>query len=365
MPTNFSPTFSISPKIMQLLMRIEAVKTKAMHLPVTPTVIASLRETARLYSTHYSTMIEGNRLTFNQIKDVLEFKGHFPGKERDEDEVKGYYKALNYAEQIASKNSKLTEKTVQTIHALVIANGKRKTSPTPYRDGQNIIRDGRTGHIVYLPPEAKDVPELMNAMVHWINISTTLPSPIVAAIAHYQFATIHPYYDGNGRTARLLTTLILHKNGYDLKGLYSLEEYYATNLNGYYQAISVGESHNYYMGRADADITKWIEYFIEGMTHAFEKVLAHMAKAHNAASPDHSLILKSLDPRKRKALILFTESHVITTNQLRELFELQPRTGSQLCQKWVAEGFLEIVNPSNKARSYKLAERYEPLIDKI
>ena len=82
---------------------------------------------------------------------------------------------------------------------------------------------------------------------------------------------IHPYYDGNGRTARLLTTLILHLGGYDLKGLYSLEEYYARNLGAYYEAISIGESHNYYMGRAEADVTKWIEYFVEGMAVAFEK----------------------------------------------------------------------------------------------
>ena len=79
-----------------------------------------------------------------------------------------------------------------------------------------------------MPPEAKDVPELMSDMMAWIKDSEVqgLPCPIRAGIAHYQFATIHPYYDGNGRTSRLLTTLILHLGRYDLKGLYSLEEYY-------------------------------------------------------------------------------------------------------------------------------------------
>ena len=83
----------------------------------------------------------------------------------------------------------------------------------------------------------------MKGLVKWIGASSELACPIVAAIAHYQFATIHPYYDGNGITARLLTTLILHLGGYDLKGLYSLEEYYAKNLGAYYEAISVGDSH--------------------------------------------------------------------------------------------------------------------------
>ena len=66
--------------------------------------------------------------------------------------------------------------------------------------------------------------------------------PIKAAIAHYQYATIHPYYDGNGRTARLCATLILHLGTYDLKGLYALEEYYARNLKAYYEALTIGSS---------------------------------------------------------------------------------------------------------------------------
>jgi Fic family protein len=83
--------------------------------------------------------------------------------------------------------------------------------------------------------------------------------PLIAALAHYQFATIHPYYDGNGRTARLLANLILHKAGYGLKGIYSLDEYYARQLTGYYEALTVGPSHNYHLGRAEADVTGFLE----------------------------------------------------------------------------------------------------------
>ena len=116
-----------------------------------------------------------------------------------------------------------------------------KMKPTHYRDGQNVIRDSGSGDIVYLPPEAKDVPGLMRDLIVWINDELTaseLPVPFIAAIAHYQLATVHPYYDGNGRTARLLTNLVLHKSGYDLKGIYSLEEYYATDLQNYYKALA-------------------------------------------------------------------------------------------------------------------------------
>ena len=361
MPINFSPNYTITAKTAKCLMRIEAVRERVLHLPVTTTVLTSLRETARLYTTHYSTMIEGNRLAPDEIETVLKHEGHFPGRQRDEREVKGYYAALAKLEQWAAAGTQVSEKIVQTLHGIVISDGKTRVKPTPYRDGQNVIRDATTGGIVYMPPEAKDVPSLMKAMLKWVHEAQDIPCPIVAGIAHYQFATIHPYYDGNGRTARLLTTLILHLGGYDLKGLYSLEEYYARNLAAYYEAIGVGESHNYYFGRAESDITKWVEYFVEGMAVAFENVLKRMAEAESKGSADQSNLLRKLDPRQRRVLSLFQECEVVTSKQIGELFGFKPRTSAQICKDWVECGFLEIVDPSNRARKYRLSESYKEL----
>ncbi len=357
----FSPNYTITSTIAQCLMRIEAMREKIVHLPLTLKVLLSLRETARLYTTHYSTMIEGNRLEPNQIEEVLKHEGHFPGRERDEHEVKGYYIALMQVEQWASKSSTIAEKNIQLLHALVMGKGKKISKPTSYRNGQNIIRDGQTGRIVYMPPEEKDVPTLMTNMISWINKNTTIPYPIIASIAHYQFATIHPYFDGNGRTARLLTTLILHMGGYDLKGLYSLEEYYARTLNAYYEAISIGDSHNYYEDRAEADITPWVEYFIKGMAQSCEHVLERMHQKKTKGSTDQSDVLRKLDPKQRKALELFQEFDTITAKQIGDLFGFQPRTSSALCKKWVDNNFLEITDFSNKGRKYKLAKQYKHL----
>lgn len=362
MPTNFKPIYNITSSIAKNLMRIEAAKEKVAFLPINPTVLASLRETAKLYTTHYSTMIEGNQLQPDEIKEVVQLKGHFPGRERDENEVKGYYAALAQLEQYASQNYPLTEKVIQILHALVMSDGRMNIKPTSYRDGQNVIKDSGTGAIVYMPPESKDVPGLMRNLVSWIKENEEIPCPIVAGIVHYQFATIHPYYDGNGRTSRLLTTLILHLGRYDLKGLYSLEEYYAKNLLGYYRAISIGSSHNYYLGRAENDITSWVEYFIEGMAFAFEKVVAQMIISNKKGEKDHSQMLYRLDPKQRKALELFKEYNVVTAKQIGDLFGFQPRTNAALCKKWIEGGFLEIVNASNKARKYKLAEPYTIIV---
>lgn len=353
----------MTPKLISFLLEIERMKEEVKHLPLTPKIIASLRESAKLMTAHYSTMIEGNLLTTDEVKEVLLHKGHFPGRERDEKEVKGYYLALAEMESIVARGNSITESMIQRFHALVMGDGRNKIVPSPYREGQNVIKDSQTGGIVYMPPEAKDVPGMMEGLLQWIKDEDELPSPIVAGIAHYQVATIHPYYDGNGRTARLLTTLILHLGGYDLKGLYSLEEYYARNLLDYYRAISIGPSHNYYMGRADSDITPWIEYFCEGIVYAFRGVMHQMKKEGKGGRVDQEKILRTLDPKQRKALELFQDYDIITNHQVTTLFNFKSRTGSKLCQDWAKEGFIEIVNPSRKKREYRLGRKYQSLID--
>lgn len=365
MPINFNPVYTITPEIANALMRIEAAKQAIVDLPITPAVLISLRETARLYSTHYSTMIEGNRLTQEEVNRVLLGHQHFPGRERDEGEVKGYYTALDEVERLASTQKPITEKAIQKLHALAMAEGRGRAKATPYRDGQNVIRDARTGSIVYMPPEAKDVSGLMQSLVTWLKNSEKdkLPCPIRAGIAHYQFATIHPYYDGNGRSARLLTTLILHLGGYDLKGLYSLEEYYAQNLSAYYQALTVGPSHNYYLGRVKADISDWVLFFCEGMSVAFEKVKQRATEAAHAGAQDQSPELRKLNARQRKALTLFQYSETITAKDVGDLFGFKPRTASEVCRRWLNEGFLVAVDTSRKARKYQLAKTYANLIE--
>jgi Fic family protein len=347
-------------------MRIEAARLSVHTLPVTPRVLARLRETARLFSTHYSTMIEGNRLTQEQVAQVIGADQHFPGRKRDQDEVKGYYAALDEVERLAARGERVSEAAVRRLHALVMGGGRRRVKPTLYRDGQNVIRDSRSNAIVYLPPEARDVPRLMGQFILWLNADASpgeeLPVPVKAAIAHYQFATIHPYYDGNGRTARLLTTLVLHLGGYGLKGLYALEEYYARNLGDYYEALTIGPSHNYYLGRSESDITRWIAYFTDGMADSFEKVREQASREAKSGAADMAATLRNLDARQRKVLTLFEGFQELTAREIGGLFGYQPRTASELCRRWVEQGFLEVTDAARKTRRYRLAGPYEAMV---
>jgi len=342
-------------------MAIESDRQAVMELPIDVTVLANLRHTARLSATHYSTQIEGNRLTQAQVIEALA-GAHFPGRERDEAEVRNYYRALERVEALAAKTDRIQELELRKIHGLMMAG---KATPSPYRDGQNVIRESGSGGIVYMPPEAADVPALMADLFGWIEAqlrTNELPAPLIGAIAHCQYATIHPYYDGNGRTARLLTTLVLHRAGYGLKGIYSLDEHYARDLDAYYSALTVGPSHNYYLGRAEADITGFLKYFCDSMADAVSAVRAEAARSAARGGRDASSSLRSLDPRQRRVLELFRDHAVATTAEIAQHLRLSPRTASALCRQWALTGFLEIHDPSRKARSYRLGERFESLI---
>jgi Fic family protein len=358
----FKPRFTLTPAITKSLMEIEACRQGIARMPLTVRMLDSLRRTAKLLSTHFSTQIEGNKLSPSQVKDVLDGGGRFSGRERDEAEVRNYYWALEFVMKQSMGKEFLTERIIRTVHGLVTS-GKPK--PTLYRDGQNVIRDGRSGRIVYLPPEAKDVAALMKDLLAWIVIEcrrNELPIPVVAGLAHYQFATVHPYYDGNGRTARLLTTLILHHGGYGLHGIYSLEEYYAEHLQDYYDALAVGASHNYYDGRAKANVTPFLAYFCAGMADSFAKIRSRAEEAQRRGETDQSAALRELASQERKALSLFAKMKTVASGDMAKFFRIGPRSASSLCLRWVDDGFLVVSDASKKRRRYQLAPKYEELV---
>ena len=360
---SWKPVYSITPKAARLLMKIEAARAEVEQAPLPPAVEAELRRQARVRSTHYSTRIEGNRLTLAEAEQVVEGKkADFHGRERDVREVSNYWNALLRVEEWAAAGKPVTEEMIRRLHALV-ESGKR-SKPTPYRTKQNVIRESGSGAIVYLPPEARDVPKLMAAMVRWIGEAekSGVPVPIIAGLAHYQFVTIHPYYDGNGRTARLLATFILHRGGYGLHGFLSVEEYHARDLAGYYRALAVHPHHNYYEGRTEADVTSWVEYFVTALAGTFEAVrkeAKHLLKKGAAREPE---LLRNLDRRARVVLGLFADTDRIATTDVARALGLSERMARTLLGQWVKDGWLAIAEPSRRKRAYELTAIYRQCI---
>jgi Fic family protein len=286
----------------------------------------------------------------------------FHGRERDVNEVCNYWNALLRVEEWAAAKAPLTEDLVRKLHALVVK-GKR-ARPTPYRDGQNVIRDSVSGGIVYMPPEAQDVPALMAGLVAWVNQAEQdrLPVPLMAGLAHYQFVTIHPYYDGNGRTARLLATFLLHRGGYGLNGYFSLEEHHARDLAAYYQSLAVHPHHNYYEGRAEADLTPWLAYFVKTLAGVFTAAREEAQRYVEHGAPVEPEALRRLDHRARTVLALFARGDRITAADVADALGLSARMARVLLSQWVGDGWLVVADPSRRKRAYALSAEYRQFI---
>lgn len=359
----WKPRYRLTPAMARALMEVGAARAVVEHLPIPPVAREELRRRARLRSTHFSTRIEGNRLTLAEAERVIETdRIRFHGRERDVIEVRNYWNALLRVEEWAANGQALTEELVQRLHALVEKGSRAR--PSVWRDGQNVIRDSESGGIVYLPPEARDVPILMAGLVEWVRRAEEeqLPVPIIAGLAHYQFVTIHPYYDGNGRTARLLATFLLHRGGYGLQGLFSLEEYHARDLAAYYVSLAVHPHHNYYEGRAEADLTPWLEYFLDTLAAVFIVTKEETLRAAEGGFHSEPQALRRLDPRARAVLGLFGRMERITARDVASTLGLSERMARVLVREWVDEGWLQIAEPSRRTRAYTLSAIYRQFI---
>ena len=278
----FKPNFRITPQIASALMQIEACRQAIDELPIDATVLRRLRETAALSTTHFSTQIEGNRLTLPEVRAAI--KGErMPGRERDEREVRNHFLALKTMEELSEQQGPLSEEHIQRLHGLVMT-GRDK--PSLYRTNQNVIRDSSTGSIVYLPPEAPDVPALMESLVEWTNAELAegeLPAPIVAALAHYQFATIHPYLDGNGRIGRLLITLLLDDWKLLSAPLLYLSLFFKRHRTEYYRLLSEVRRHG--------DWEAWTDFFLEGVATIADEAVSTARDVFALVSADRQRVL--------------------------------------------------------------------------
>ena len=164
--TIWSPRFTLTPSIARRLMQIEAARALVDQTPLSLAAEAELRSRARVRSAHFSTFIEGNRLTLEEARQVIDDgRVQISGRERDVSEVRNYCSALLRAEEWAEMMLPLTETIICRFHRLAMTG--RASRPTPLRRSQNAVRDAFDGYLLYLPPRPEDLPELMVALESW------------------------------------------------------------------------------------------------------------------------------------------------------------------------------------------------------
>ena len=195
----------------KILLRIQKKKKQLDQLRPIPTVILEkLKKQLALEWTYNSNAIEGNTLTLQETRLVLEEGITIKGKPlREHFEAKNHEKAIQYLEKIIQQNFKCTESHIFEIHKLVLE-GIEEDVAGRYRNGQVRIIGAN-----FIPPAGHKVPDLMAEFIKEVTIREKKESILsLATFTHHRFVWIHPFFDGNGRTARLLMNLLLMKEGY-------------------------------------------------------------------------------------------------------------------------------------------------------
>lgn len=336
----FEPKFDITNKINNSLLEIERARGFLEAAKLKEGWIKRMRSEALILEAHHSTHIEGTRLTLSQAQKILKgvsVSGVIPD---DREEILNYKEAINFVSEYLGKKSEIKEELIKEIHRILVKNVRGGTlDPGNYRKVQNYVVNSLTGDIIYTPPIPLEVPSLMKEFVQWLNEKTNVSPVLIAGIAQYQFVYIHPFLDGNGRTARVLCTLILYQYGYDFKRLFSLSEYYDRDRSSYYNAIqSVRNNH--------MNTTEWLEYFIDGLKNQLIEV---KSKGEKAIKSD--IIIErgkklKLNERQQKILLFLLEEKRSTVEEIRQKFNLVRRTIQRDLSKMVKLGLIKEIAKS-------------------
>ncbi len=259
----FSPKYHISSKIVSNLSKIAEIHALVRQAKILPAREVFLRRAAIIKMAHSSTSIEGNTLSEVQVKNLLEGKG--VRAEADQiREAKNYLAALRLVDEITAGKQFFSQKDILSIHRQVVSGLMAKEKTGQFRPGPvyvvNILAN-REEKVVYTAPSTKGVPGHIDALLHWLQSGNDIHPVIRAAVFHYQFETIHPFADGNGRVGRLLTMLHLYQSGWDFRRSLVLEDYYNRNRKSYYEHLQTGRN---FQQRRGADLTSWLEYFTDG-----------------------------------------------------------------------------------------------------
>ncbi len=277
----FQPTYTITNNLLTYISRVESAKAIIDNAPLVPAWEAKFRDDALSRTVHYGTKIEGNELTQEQAQQVVRLENYLDtgdvaaktgimARERDIQEVINYRNVLVWMDnQHLDTNPQLfSVKTIKTLHSLTM----QRLIDQPYigelRDKQVIVKSATDGQVVFRPPVSTEIQFLLDDFIAWLNSSQAEHvHPILrAAITHYQLVFIHPFIEGNGRTARAFATLVLHQLEYDFKRFFSIEQYFDSDVEAYYQALlSVQQN-------PKRDMTYWLEYFCYGLALEIDKI---------------------------------------------------------------------------------------------
>jgi len=343
----YKPQYTITDKILNNISHIMSGREIIEHSRLIPKWELTLRKEAQLHNAHSSTSIEGNKLTLEQVRALSE-KKEITASVKDRHEVINYLQALDSVFQYAKK--KIDVKLFLHIHkTLTKGTLKQEKDCGAFRErqvfvGKRIFDGTQLKEVVeYMPPDTKEVPGLVEEFLSWLNSdgATKINPVILAGIVHYEIARIHPFIDGNGRTARLLASLVLYKSGFDHRRFFALDDYYDKDRFLYYVALKTVQQNK-------GDITKWLEYFTDGVLDSINKVKDTVARL-GFVSKTKGAVQIELTPRQVKILEKIKGNGKITNRDIRSMFNISRQAILKEISKLVEAGIIKLVGKGRGA----------------
>jgi Fic family protein len=281
-----------------------------------------------------SSRIEGTKTEMDEA--VMDEQEILPERRDDWREVQNYVQAMNTAiEEL--QHLPLSLRLLRQTHDILMSGvrGERKT-PGEFRRSQNWIGGSSLTDAAFIPPHHDDLPDLLTDLeAFWHNETIQVPHLIRCALSHYQFETIHPFLDGNGRIGRLLITLYLVSHGLLAKPSLYLSAHFEKHRGAYYDSLTrVRESH---------DIGHWVRFFLQAVyetaesgKQTFQQILALRQEV------DLKVVTLGRRAENAKKLLQFLYTHpIVTVNSAMELLQLNYNPANSLIESLVQAGILE------------------------
>lgn len=330
-PRTFSPVFTYSHAMVKRLAAITAAREVILHAHLVPKWELSIRREQLIRAAHASTAIEGNPLTLEEVSRLAEGREIMAAR-RAKAEVLNYLRVLEHIGSYQSKGKISTEK-ILALHRDIT----RDTLDDPSHEGafrtvRVVVGNRRTKEVVYSPPHPKEVEPMMEALTGWLNSEEArqLHPVLAAGITHYELVRIHPFIDGNGRTARALATLILTMREFDIKRFFTLDDFYDSDRPAYYAALKA-------VNKTYPDTTLWLDYFTEGVEISLHRVKERVLLL---SSEEHRKEVRgqvALSERQMKIIEHIHASGSIRTSDLVAMFHISRQAAlkelSQMAEK--------------------------------
>lgn len=336
----FSPQFSITPIITSTLEDIERQKWLIDNMLMMPKHEAWIRREIRVERAVGTTRIEGAKLDEAAVRELAKSRG--TGKlSEDEQANVNALQAYEFIDFLSDQQDiPIDELVIRQLNRYFMNGSPETLTPGVYRKGQNTV--GK-----FSPPDQGDVPSLMRSFTLWLRKEDSEIHPVIkAGIAHIHMVAIHPFWDGNGRTARGLSTLILQRSQFDLKKLLPFESYLFLIRDEYFTAIERTLGTRFL---PDYDATTWLEFFVMALKAQVEELIAQLTDWQRAMKSAYSeAAAYGWTPQYADAYAFAMQTGQITRSDYIEITGVSPVTASRHLAEFVKAGMLE---PEGRGRS--------------